>query len=163
MACLSPPVRRIPRRRLPYSFGALGGSKEPYSVYHTPNKLSNPGEYAPLDKSAQPVIMKIPKAPRQAVLPLIKLQDQVNSKPSLCRVAVSACNADRYGKPKNMERDRHRHIHPPFREAKPPIAVLEPWGSKEPHSVYHIPNKMSIIAARPGGVTFSCIFRAGLI
>ena len=114
MACLSPPVRRIPRRRLPYSFGALGGSKEPYSVYHTPNKLSNPGECAPLDKSAQPVIMKIPKAPRQAVLPLIKLQDQVNSKPSLARVAVSACNADRYGKPKNMERDRHRHIHPPF-------------------------------------------------
>ena len=105
--------------------------------------MSNPGEYAPLDKSAQPVIMKIPKAPRQAVLPLIKLQDQVNSKPSLCRVAVSACNADRYGKSKNMERDRHRHIHPPFREAKPPIAVLEPWGSKEPHSVYHIPNKMS--------------------
>ena len=74
MACLSPPVRRIPRRRLPYSFGALGGSKEPYSVYHTPNKMSNPGEYAPLDKSVQPVIMKIPKAPRQAVLPLAKQQ-----------------------------------------------------------------------------------------
>ena len=33
----------------------------PYLLYHTPNKLSNPGEYAPLDKSGTSVIMKIAK------------------------------------------------------------------------------------------------------
>ena len=43
------------------------GFKEPYLIYHIPNKMSNSAVWAALDKSGGPVIIKITKAPRQAV------------------------------------------------------------------------------------------------
>ena len=73
--------------------------------------MSNPGECAPLDKSVQPVIMKIPKAPRQAVFLWLcegKMSHRLK-KPSLGRVAVSAFDTNRDGEPKNMERQCDRH------------------------------------------------------
>ena len=61
-------------------------------------------------------IMKITKAPSaRTVWPRIKLAFQEISKPSLCRVAVSAIYADGDRESKNMERDRNRHKHPSFR------------------------------------------------
>ena len=60
--------------------------------------------------------MKITKAPSaRTVWPRIKLAFQEISKPSLCRVAVSAIYADGDRESKNMERDRNRHKHPSFR------------------------------------------------
>ena len=78
--------------------------------------MVNPCRFRPLDKSKEFGIIKITKAPSaRTVWPRIKLAFQEISKPSLCRVAVSAIYADGDREPKNMERDRNRHKHPSFR------------------------------------------------
>ena len=94
---------------------------------------------AGLDKSQGAGIIKITQGPATSGFASDYALVTKKSKPSLGRVAVSACNADRHRKTKKVKRDRYRHIHPPFRETKPPIAVLGPQGFHR--TGYILPNK----------------------
>ena len=95
---------------------------------------------AGLDKSQGAGIIKITQGPATSGFASDYALVTKKSKPSLGRVAVSACNADRHRKTKKVKRDRYRHIHPPFRETKPPIAVLGPQGFHR--TGYILPNKL---------------------
>ena len=87
---------------------------------------------AGLDKSQGAGIIKITQGPATSGFASDYALVTKKSKPSLGRVAVSACNAERHRKTKKVKRDRYRHIHPPFRETKPPIAVLGDAHSPKP-------------------------------
>ena len=72
---------------------------------------------------------------------------RITSKPSLCRVAVSALNADRNSQSKDMESQCDRHRNTPFTEdsgENRPSLCWRPWGSKEPYIFYQTNRKMSI-------------------
>ena len=100
----------------PSLFWRPWGSKRTNMIL--PDQLENVNlrRLCPLDKSKVSGIIKITKAPSaRTVWPRIKLVFQEISKPSLCRVAVSAIYADGDRQSKNMERDRNRHKHPSFR------------------------------------------------
>ena len=108
----TPPLQRIPGKNRPSLCWRPWGSNEPRLFYQTSRKMSiHAPRFAPLDKSRVSGIIKITKAPSaRTVWPRIKLVFQEISKPSLCRVAVSAIYADGDRKSKNMERDRNRHL-----------------------------------------------------
>ena len=86
----------------------------PYLLYHIPNKMSNPGECAPLDKSMQPVIIKIAKGTSTSGLTSVYESFKKSLKPSLGRVAVSAFNANRDRQSKDMESQCDRHFESPL-------------------------------------------------
>ena len=112
----TPPLQRIPEKNRPSLCWRPWGSKRTLPILPDRSKNVNLRRLCPLDKSKVYGIIKTTKAPSaRTVWPRIKLVFQEISKPSLCRVAVSAIYADGDRKPKNMERDRNRHKHPSFR------------------------------------------------
>ena len=113
------------------------GSIEPELFYQTNRKMSTKGSH--LTNPGGSGIIKITQGPATSGFASDYALVTKKSKPSLGRVAVSACNADRHRKTKKVKRDRYRHIHPPFRETKPPIAVLGPQGFHR--TGYILPNK----------------------
>ena len=117
----SPPFRRSGDKKRPLS-KARGTNRLPLigsAIIILPNQSKNVNPrstFRTLDKSRVSGIIKITKAPSaRTVWPRIKLAFQEISKPSLCRVAVSAIYADGDRESKDMERDRNRHKHPSFR------------------------------------------------
>ena len=112
---LSPPLRG--ETKPPIAVLEPQGFKRTITILPDQSKNVNPcGRFRALDKPQEPAIIKTAKAPSaRTVWPRIKLVFQEISKPSLCRVAVSAIYADGDRQSKNMERDRNRHKHPSFR------------------------------------------------
>ena len=112
---LSPPLRG--ETKPPIAVLEPQGFNRTAYILTGKSKNVNPcSTFRPLDKSRVSGIIKITKAPSaRTVWPRIKLVFQEISKPSLCRVAVSAIYADGDRKSKDMERDRNRHKHPSFR------------------------------------------------
>ena len=77
-------------------------------------KCQIPANAPPLDKSMQPVIIKIAKGTSTSGLTSVYESFKKSLKPSLGRVAVSAFNANRNGQSKNMESQCDRHFESPL-------------------------------------------------
>ena len=79
-----------------------------------PDQLENVNlcRFHPLDKLVKADIMKITQGSATSGFAsgLRRKLDQKIKKPSLCRVAVSAFDADGDRESKDMERDRNRHL-----------------------------------------------------
>ena len=85
------------------------------TAYILPGKSKNVNpcdRFRALDKPQEPAIIKITQGSATSGFAsgLRRKLDQKIKKPSLCRVAVSAFNADGDRESKNMECDRNRHL-----------------------------------------------------
>ncbi len=89
------------------------GSKRTLTILPDQSKNVNPCDrFRALDKPQEPAIIKITQGSATSGFAsgLRRKLDQKIKKPSLCRVAVSAFDADGDRESKDMECDRNRHL-----------------------------------------------------
>ena len=105
------PFTEDSRENRPSLFWRPWGSKRTLTILPDQSKNVNLRRLCPLDKSKVSDIIKVTKGTSTSGRPrLVYEVKKMFLKPSLCRVAVSAIYADGDREPKNMERDRNRHL-----------------------------------------------------